>query len=85
LREHEALKLSPGERSLLAADPPPQIFFQREFSFLLNGERQVMPIPHLDQLQLEVGRRPFASMMIPPVAEQDTADIQKQRRNFCFL
>jgi hypothetical protein len=31
-----------------------------------------------------VGRRPFAGMMIPPVGEQDTADIQKQRRNLCF-
>jgi hypothetical protein len=42
-----------------------------------------MPIFHLGQLQLEVRRRPFAGMMIPPVRKQDPADIQKQRPNFC--
>ena len=36
-----------------------------------------MPILHLGQLQLEVRRRPFAGVMIPPVGEQDAADIQK--------
>jgi hypothetical protein len=36
-----------------------------------------MPLLHLGPLQLEVFRRPFAGMMIPPVGEQDTADIQK--------
>jgi hypothetical protein len=42
-----------------------------------------MPILHLGQLQLEVRCRPFAGMMIPPVGEQDTPDIQKQRRDLC--
>jgi hypothetical protein len=41
-----------------------------------------MPILHLGQLQLEVRRRPFAGMMIPPVGEQDAADIQKQCRDW---
>ncbi len=41
----------------------------------------VMPILHLGQLQPEVRRRPFAGMMIPSVGEQDSADIQKQRRD----
>ena len=80
MREHEAPKLSPGERSLLVEDHPTQIFFQRELSLLVGVEGQVMPILHLGQLQLEVRRRPFAGMMIPPVGEQDAADIQKQRR-----
>jgi hypothetical protein len=35
-----------------------------------------MPILHLGQLQLEVGR-PLAGIMIPPIDEQDTADIRK--------
>ena len=37
-----------------------------------------MPILHLGPVQLEVGRRPLAGMMIPPVGEKDAADIQKQ-------
>ena len=37
-----------------------------------------MPILHLGPFQLEVFRRPFAGMMIPPVGEQDTADVQEQ-------
>jgi hypothetical protein len=45
------------------------------------GEVQLMPILHLGPLQREVCRRPFAGMMIPSVGEQDTADIQKQRRD----
>src|SRR5208283_1566966 len=81
LREHEAPKLSPGERSLFVEDHPTQILFQRELSLLVSVEGQVMPILHLGQLQLEVRRRPFAGMMIPPVGEQDAADIQKQRRD----
>jgi len=32
-------------------------------------------------VQLEVRRRPFAGMMTSLVGEQDTADIQKQRRD----
>jgi len=39
-----------------------------------------MPILHLAQVQLEVRRRPIAGMTIPPVGEQDAADIQEQRR-----
>jgi len=36
-----------------------------------------MPILHLGPLQLEMFRRPLSRMMIPSIAEQDTADIQK--------
>src|SRR5678815_6038589 len=32
---------------------------------------------HLGPLQLEVRRRPLAGVMIPPVGEQDPADIQE--------
>jgi len=46
-------------------------------SLLADVEDQVMSILHLGQLQIEVRRRPFAGMMILPVGEQDTADIQK--------
>ncbi len=46
----------------------------------MGFEDQAMPIFHLRPLQLEVLRRPSAGMMIPPVGEQDTADIQKQRQ-----
>jgi hypothetical protein len=70
LREHEAAKLSPGERSLLVKDHLTQIFFHRQLSFLVRVEGQVIPILHLGQLQLEVRRRPFAGMTIPPVGEQ---------------
>jgi hypothetical protein len=47
-----------------------------------------MPILHLGQLQLEVRRRPLGGMMIPPIDEQDTADIQKNAghcRRFCIV
>ena len=62
---------------------PVQVFFQCELSFLVGVEGQVMPILQLGQLQLVVGRRPFAGMMIPPVGEQDAANIQKQCRDGC--
>jgi hypothetical protein len=41
-----------------------------------------MSILHLGQLQLGGRRGPFAGMMIPPVCEQDTANIHKQRRDW---
>jgi hypothetical protein len=69
LREHEAPKLSTGERLLFVEDHPTQIFFHRELSLLVGVEGQVMPIFHLSRLQLEVRHRPFAGMMIPPVRE----------------
>ena len=81
LREHEAPKLSPGERSLLVENHPVQILLQRELPLLVGVEGQVMPILHLGPLQLEVCRRPFAGLMSPSVGEQDAADIQKQRRD----
>ncbi|MBE7444401.1 MAG: hypothetical protein HS132_03830 [Planctomycetia bacterium] len=34
-----------------------------------------------ETIKLEVLRRPFPGMMIPPVSEQDTTDIQIQRRD----
>jgi len=36
-----------------------------------------MPLLHLGQLQVEGRRRRLARMMIPPVAEQDSADVEK--------
>ena len=48
----------------------------------MGFEGQAMPLLHLGPLQLEVFRRPSASLMIPPVGEQDTADIQKQRSDW---
>ena len=77
LREHEAPKLSTGERSFLEEDHPIQIFFQRELSILVSGEVQLMPIFHLRPRQLEAFRRPSAGMMIPPVGEQHAAYIHK--------
>ena len=32
---------------------------------------------HLGPVQLEVRRRPFAGMMIPPIGEQNPTDIQE--------
>jgi hypothetical protein len=81
LREHKFPKLSASKRSLLVEYHPTQIFFQRELSLLVGVEGQVMSILHLGQLQFEVHRRPSAGMMIPPVGEQDSPDIQKQRCN----
>jgi len=40
-----------------------------------------MPAVHLGPLQLEGRRRPFAGMLLPSAGEQDSADIQKQRRD----
>src|ERR1017187_6151083 len=81
LREHEASKLGPGERSLSVKDHAIQILLQRELSLLVGVEGQMMAILHLGPLQLEVQRRPLAGLMSPSVGEQDTADIQKQRRD----
>jgi hypothetical protein len=47
----------------------------------MGFEDQAVPIFHLSPRQLEVLRRPSAGVMIPPVGEQDAADIQKQRRD----
>ena len=47
----------------------------------MSGEVQAVPILHLSPVQVEVSGRPSAGMMIPPVCEQDTADIDKQRRD----
>jgi len=47
----------------------------------MSGKVQAVPILHLSPLQVEVSGRPSAGMMIPPVREQDTADIHKQRRD----
>src|ERR1017187_9859879 len=46
----------------------------------------MMPVLHLGQLELEVGRGLFARMPIPPIGEQNTADIQKHAGDFrCLL
>jgi hypothetical protein len=47
----------------------------------MGFEDQAVPIFHLSPRQLEILRRPFAGVMIPPVGEQDASDIQKQRRD----
>jgi hypothetical protein len=39
-----------------------------------------MTVLDLGRFQLEVRRGPFAGMTIPPVGEQDAADIQKEAR-----
>jgi WD40 repeat protein len=78
LCEHEFPELIPCERAVLVENRPAQILLQREFALLVGVEDQVMPILHRSQLQFEVRRRAFASMMVPPIGEQDTADIQKQ-------
>ena len=85
LREHESPELSPCERSLLVENRPAQVFLQRELALLVGVEGQVMPILHLRPVQFEVRRRPFAGMMIPPIGKQDTANIQKQRRDPGFI
>jgi hypothetical protein len=77
LGEHEAPKLSPGEGSLLVEDHTVEILFESELSGLENVEVQAVPSLQIGPLQLEVLRRPFAGVMIPPVGQQDTADIQK--------
>jgi hypothetical protein len=45
---------------------------------------QVLPILDLGQLQLEVRRRSFAGVTIPPVGEHN-ADIQKRAGDCCRL
>lgn len=57
-----------------------QVFFKRELSFLVSGEVQAMPACHLGPLQLEVFRRTPARMMIPPVGEQNSADMARPSR-----
>jgi hypothetical protein len=54
---------------------------QRELSLLVGVKGQFVPIFHFAQLQLKLRRRPLPGVMIPPVCQQDTADIQEQRRN----
>jgi len=44
----------------------------------VNFESQAMTFFHLGPPQLEILCRPPAGMMIPPVGEKHTADIQKQ-------
>jgi hypothetical protein len=61
-----------SERSQFRAHGP--VIRVKNVSNLVGVKGQVMPILHLGQIQLEVRRRPFAGMMIPPV-------IQKQRRD----
>ena len=75
--EHEAPELSPGEGPLLVEDHTVQILFESELSGLENCEVQAVPRLQIGPLQFEVLRRPFAGVMIPPVGQQDTADIQK--------
>jgi hypothetical protein len=73
-------KLSPGERPLSIEDHPTWMFLQRELSLLVDVEGQTMPIFHIGRLRLEIRRRPFAGMMIPPIGEQDTAEYPGSRR-----
>jgi hypothetical protein len=41
----------------------------------------MMALLHLGELELEVRRCPFSGMTVPPVGEQDAADIQKEARD----
>ncbi len=84
LGEHEAPKLIPGKGSLLVENHPPQIFLECKLPLFMSFEDQTVPLFHFRPRQLEVLRGPSASMMIPTVSEQDSANIHKQRRNRNF-
>ena len=73
-------KLRPGERPLLVENHPDLRFFERNPPLFVGGKQNYVPIFHLSPLQIEVLCRSRAGMMIPPVGEQDTADIHEQRR-----
>ena len=81
LREHEGPKLGAGERPFFIENDTAQIFFQRQLSHFVGSEDQAMTILHVRQVELEVRCSSFAGVTIPAVAEQDPADIQKQRRD----
>jgi len=76
LREHKGLKLRAGERAFFIENDAAQIFFQRQLSHFVGPENQMMTILHFSQVEFEVRRPTFAGVTIPPVAEQDAADIR---------
>ena len=78
LGEHESSKLRPRERALLIEDHQAKILFECELALFVDLESHPMPRFHRRPRQLEVGGRASAGMMIPPVREQDTADIYKR-------
>jgi hypothetical protein len=61
----------------LVEDHPAKIFFESKLTLLVGFEGQGMPLLHLGPLQLEVLRHLSAGNMVPPVVEEDTADIQE--------
>ena len=78
LREHEAPKLIPCEGSLLVEDHPTQVFLERKLPLFMSFEDEAVPLFHLRPRQLEVLRSSSASVMIPTVGEQYSANIHKQ-------
>jgi hypothetical protein len=78
LLEYEAPELGFGIGPLPVENHPIQVFFKRNLPLLVSGEVQAMPCLHFSPFQLKVCRRAFAGMMVPPVCEQDTANIHKQ-------
>ena len=75
--KHEVPELLPRERSLLVEHRQAEVFLEGELSLLVGLEGQVMALFHLGQLQLEGRGRRLTPVMIPPVAEQDSADVEK--------
>jgi hypothetical protein len=61
--------------------PPSQGIPESELSFFVGLKDQAMSLIHLCPIQIEVPGRSFAGQMVPPIGEQDPADIQKQRSN----
>jgi hypothetical protein len=81
LSEHEVPKLIPREGSLFIKDHPAKVFLKRELSFFVGLEDEAMSFIHLCPIKIEVRGRSFAGQMVPPIGEQDPADIHKQSSN----
>jgi hypothetical protein len=78
LGEHKRSKLRPAERPFLVKDHQAQVLLECELSLFMDLESHSMPRFHRRPSQLEVGGRASAGEMVPPVREQDTADIYKR-------
>jgi hypothetical protein len=77
LREHKAAKLIAREGPPFVEDNQAQILFKRDLALLEDLEREAMAFLHVCPLQFEALRRPSARQVIPPIGQEDVADIQK--------
>jgi hypothetical protein len=82
LSEHERGEFFAGKGPRPVEKSAVEILIQSDMPGIECGERKVVPVLKLFPIQMKCGRRIASRTAIPPIRQDDSANIPKQRRDF---